>query len=664
MDGLSKRPTGPDEASAAPQERRIRPRFTWPPPGLEAEQGRLWRVLLQLGLGSLVLVLPLLLAVAHRYPFWSYGLLGGAWWVLVLSSLLGLLITLAGLELLFRLLRRGARASRRGLGSFITLLVMSDRGRDGGFLLQGGRKYRGLEGRMRGRIARSRVLGSACVLLGTIWSPVGFSLSVFFAARGAISPSGMWLISLVPAGISLIIGILARGLEGTLIRKAESRKDTLEEEIRGDVTEWQETLEAYANQEGLDVGSQAPSDGRAFGWSSVAVVVIAVIVFMPAAAITVTSTMGPILGMVATPNFSRMNERAATAQVFQRFRNDPDSSITPTQAGQALHALGYVGDQRRLDLMQDPVREYDGSWFPDVGPEPLGIAPHLWARQLFPKVRQGLTRQERGLLEEVAAHPAHREFELLARAPAVDVAGTRWVLPLPDSLTMYSLPIPRFSSIRTGAYARVGVAALHLAEGRPAAAEETLRGIISAGFLVAEEGPTFIDNLIGYTIVKIGGDALESLYLASGRAEDAENLRWMRETAESVEMLARTAGVGGDVQASLQRMADVVVSPQSIRGLKWEFFVLLNTIGPCMNAHRVVFGPDERYTTWLETARSHLVRYPSEAEVFSAAQRGLMGTRASTASGSWITLFLRIGLGGGASPGSCAVTLGLAPQSM
>ncbi|MCK5653131.1 MAG: hypothetical protein KAJ42_17210, partial [Gemmatimonadetes bacterium] len=159
MDGLSERYSGPDEASDAPQERRTRPRFPWPPPGLEEEQGRLWQVLLKLGLGSLVLVLPLLLAVARRYPFWSFGLFGGAWWVLVLCSMLGLLITLAGLELLFRLLRQGSRASRRGLGSFITLLVMADRGRDGGFLLQGGRKYRGLEVRRRGRIARSRVLG-------------------------------------------------------------------------------------------------------------------------------------------------------------------------------------------------------------------------------------------------------------------------------------------------------------------------------------------------------------------------------------------------------------------------------------------------------------------------------------------------------------------------
>ena len=73
MDTLSERPAGPDEASDAPQERRTRPRFPWPPPGLEAERGRLWQVLFQLGLGSLVLVLPLLLAVARRYPFWSFS---------------------------------------------------------------------------------------------------------------------------------------------------------------------------------------------------------------------------------------------------------------------------------------------------------------------------------------------------------------------------------------------------------------------------------------------------------------------------------------------------------------------------------------------------------------------------------------------------------------
>jgi hypothetical protein len=229
---------------------------------------------------------------------------------------------------------------------------------------------------------------------------------------------------------------------------------------------------------------------------------------------------------------------------------------------------------------------------------------------------------------------------------------------------MFSLPIPRFSSIRTGTYARIGVAALHFAEGRPAAAEETLRGIISAGFLVAEEGPTLIDNLIGYIVIKNGGDALESFYQAGGQAEEARDLRWVRETAESVELLTRTTLVQGDVQASLQNMADVVVTPQALRGLRWEYFVLLNTIGPCMNAHRVVFGPDDRYASWLETARSHLVRYPSEADVFKVAEGGLIGTRISTASGTWVSRLLSIGLGGGASPGSCAVTLGLAPQMM
>ena len=112
---------------SAPPDRRKRPRFTWPPPGLEAEVGQLRVVIFQLGLGSVVLVLPLLLAVAREYPFWSFGLFAGTWWILTLTSLLGLVITLAGMESLIRLLRHGCRVNRWGLGVFITLLAMADR---------------------------------------------------------------------------------------------------------------------------------------------------------------------------------------------------------------------------------------------------------------------------------------------------------------------------------------------------------------------------------------------------------------------------------------------------------------------------------------------------------------------------------------------------------
>jgi hypothetical protein len=45
--------------------------LSWPPPGLERLQGRVWRVIAVGWIGSLVLVLPLLWALAVEQPFYS-----------------------------------------------------------------------------------------------------------------------------------------------------------------------------------------------------------------------------------------------------------------------------------------------------------------------------------------------------------------------------------------------------------------------------------------------------------------------------------------------------------------------------------------------------------------------------------------------------------------
>ncbi|MSR20182.1 MAG: hypothetical protein EXR91_04280 [Gemmatimonadetes bacterium] len=45
------------------------PPLSWPPPGLERLQGSIWRVIGVSWIGSLVLVLPLLWALAVEQPF-------------------------------------------------------------------------------------------------------------------------------------------------------------------------------------------------------------------------------------------------------------------------------------------------------------------------------------------------------------------------------------------------------------------------------------------------------------------------------------------------------------------------------------------------------------------------------------------------------------------
>ena len=49
------------------------PPLSWPPPGMERLQGSLWRVIGLSWTGSLILVLPLLWALAVEQPFYSLG---------------------------------------------------------------------------------------------------------------------------------------------------------------------------------------------------------------------------------------------------------------------------------------------------------------------------------------------------------------------------------------------------------------------------------------------------------------------------------------------------------------------------------------------------------------------------------------------------------------
>ena len=57
--------------------------ISWPPPELEAVQGRLWDVASQVGLGSVVLVLPLLWSVTGEQGFSSLGIFGERFGILV-----------------------------------------------------------------------------------------------------------------------------------------------------------------------------------------------------------------------------------------------------------------------------------------------------------------------------------------------------------------------------------------------------------------------------------------------------------------------------------------------------------------------------------------------------------------------------------------------------
>lgn len=622
---------------------------SWPPPGLEGIQGALGLAVVYLGLGGLILVFPLLWSVGREYPFYSLGPFGDAWWVLLFSSFLGLLPVLVGLEVLFRFFRVGRKAVLNGIPAGAVVKVGADGERDMGFLLQGARAFSALSPDVRRRTAQARVWGVGLYLAGALWMLLGFFLSVFLAGRGGLAPAGMWLLTLGPVGLFLLAGLMARGMEGSYRRRAlrgRSQDPWKDPELRASAASWWERA-----RERTPLGEEVTGRGG-FVTGIVGVLVLAVLIGVPTFTLALTNTVGPVLAQVAVPRFGVTQERAARAEVFRPLRLRGDPTVTPLEAGEALQSLLFVGGGPVDELFRVPPRRYEPDFSADPTPESLALTGEGWKEGLFSRAREGLTDEERTFLDSMAAHPALAEFAVLSRARALDALGARYRLPFPEGTTSMALPLPRFSRAREGGRAMVARAALEVDGGLEAEAEGTLREVVSAGFLMLDEGPTLIDNLIGSVLVREGGDGLEALYRITGQEEKAGAIAASREIAERA---MNVSGALADWQGSeeaLASMPEAVTGPGTVRGLRWEFFLVLNGLSPCLNAHKVVFGPDRDMEIFIEEAREVLVRYPSEAALFDLMREGWFG--AGDGGQRWLGRLVGLTLGGTERPGSCA----------
>ena len=105
-----------------------------------------------------------------------------------------------------------------------------------------------------------------------------------------------------------------------------------------------------------------------------------------------------------------------------------------------------------------------------------------------------------------------------------------------------------------------------------------------------------------------------------------------------------------DVHTTLRSIPDIVVNEDALRGLRWEYFATFNILSPCINLHKMVFGPDETYEEWLDESREALVRVPGEAPLYDLAKAEVSAS--GGASGFWAGL-LRFTLGSQTRPGSC-----------
>jgi hypothetical protein len=629
----------------------------WPPPGLSRLQGDALGAAGWLAAGAF-LILPLLWAVVARQDPWSLGPLGETIWLALALGVIGLPVVVGGYVVLVRLLIRGSNALHWGHSWKTVALVAADPQGDSGLLLQGSSHFELLSPGMRRRVAINRILFAGLLLAGAVWLTFGFGLSVILGARGVLGAVGVATLTLAPAALLGLLGALAYTWEEVVlsrVRKRWHRRPGTDREAREEIRTWTAAMADRAP--GVVPADPPPHGGRArvaVRGTAVVMAALGAVALIPILTLVLSAAVLPVLARITAPELGGAIERYATTEALREYTLEPDPAVTATEAGEALHALMFVGRPYRASRgVLPPERTYEEPWLVRASPSapPASELVYEASRRVGDRLEPELLTA----LEAVEGHPAHREVARVARAPAIDIAGTRWSMPLPSDLNVSNLALPPLAALRDATYAQLALAAVQAHRGDTAAADTTLRQLLSVGFLVADHGPTVLDHLMGVVTATMAGDALESLYTRTGNPE-AQRLAWSRRAAARSVARGR-AGVADDPASILRSMPTGAIDPEMPPGVRWEYLNLLNTISPCMNLRRAVFGPDQEYDDWLEQARDGLVHSPAEAEFFDLARGGMFGRQVDEPP-NLTTRFLGITMGGTGRPGSCARVFG------
>lgn len=633
----------------------------WPPPGLARIQGDLWIVARKMAIVASVLVVPLLIVLSVPHSPYGLGPLGEAWWLTLLTTIIGVALFTDAVVSLVRFIRRVRRALAEGYTKHVVALIVSDRDRDNGFLLQGVAAFSTLRGSERRTLGRLRFLAPLCYLMGATWFVGGFGVLLFMAARGWVTPTGLGFGTAAPAAFIWFFGLVLRATEGTLSYRARESwhpEEWAEDLVRHEIEAWQS-----ASEERGFVPAGASVRG-APAWPTLALVGLIVGAFaavIPAMTLVPASSVGAVFSAIGGWSYDRTLRRGAVAEAYRPYVVPVDSSVTAVQAGEFLHSLARAGyGAHDAEQFREPARVYDEPWMVEGAPEGFRPeAPPYWSDTIWTWVERGLTPEETAYLRDVADHPAREDFSRLASAADLDLVGAYYRLPFGEGDTFFSLPIPRTAGMRSAANTHLAEAALHAAAGRHDEARRTVREVISVGFLLSDAAPSLISNLIGAILVQTGGDALGNAMRVAGDTEAEAALAASVQAAErAADRMSVAASPTPGGTAYLQRLPEVAEDVRALPGLRWEAAHLVTVFSPCANLRRVVFGPDDEYFAWMDRVRSSLVRFPSEEAYFEVAMRGI----APMAEPSFFSRFVAMAMGGASSQGSCAQVAAALPS--
>jgi tRNA A-37 threonylcarbamoyl transferase component Bud32 len=584
----------------------------WPPPGLEhlAADLRvavrfLWIGAFATGLSVVVLSLFDRDSVVRQSlpPTLAITALAGV----------GLILFAVGLVGLGRFLRIAQTGVNLGYGWWTVLEAAVDGRKDTGALITGGREYAELAPEIRSRMRRLRLVAGASRVAAGLMPLAGFAIGLLLAARSSSGPTIVLWASLVLSLTLLAVSRAVAWQEERVLSPARIRLRTASFRSEGLprlAEAWTTAFEQVRDGQSLGAGTTK----HATLISRVSTAILALVGAAGLALFLVLSQVTVVeqIASIAYPEFSSVRARVARVQRLATLRIPPDTTVSPLRAGQALHAIARNGPGGRLHPLEKqpaisiPAQPRTGSL-----PDPFQGSEGGWVKEAFRQAPRGFNIAQRDFLKAMADNSALEEFRLLSRAPAMDLAAAFWDIAPGEEPMWYSLPIPRYTFLRTAANANAAQAALDFAAGRRDDAERRLRENISVGVLMMD-GHVIIENVVGANIVAGARESLVVVYDLTGRAREARAI--VSEADPVITVVQPTMRF--DVGEINRMLARVVLDEQQPPGVRWEMLASL-TWAPCSDMHQVLFGPDESHTSTLAAARASLVHRSSDSLLFA-----------------------------------------------
>jgi len=345
-----------------------------------------------------------------------------------------------------------------------------------------------------------------------------------------------------------------------------------------------------------------------------ALVAVAVMTLVPIALVVARGDR--LAGELAGSNMN-VRTRLAAVEPMRAFRAPVDPSITPMQAGVAMNALRFHPDATAGFVTTLPSMPVTLPWRTNrIEPgmftvaRPIPQYEGIPSEQLVLESTRVFSPRELAYLRAIAEAPVWRNFDLVARAPAVDVIGGQFRIPFDARALPEQRALPPLRDSRELAYAAVSRAAYYLAIGQPRDAEFALQSIVSVGFAYIDNGTSSVDALVGAIIINTGRDALEDLYMIE-QDPRASQLAKVFSYAGPGRVARETDYQPMPAEEARRRLLARLEDPGAPRPERFESIRALSMLS-CSNVRDLMVGPRAEVRDAITRARRTLARFPSE----------------------------------------------------